>query len=269
MNVNIFRFLKLSAITLFCLFIPCGCGGKKSPEQGEKSHAEHAEEGHEHGSEGSGAQFKEGKGILLAEETRKALGLQVQEVQEQSIAPTIRVTAQIYRAASEPSRRHREQTGFAYATAIVAPEPARRLKPGQNVTFLSPIDKSSRQGEVWKLDQTQLPVLGKTEVLLRVPDSNKSLEVGMFLEASISLNDSSQKVVAIPRSAVLQTSEGIFAFVQNGEHLLRTAVKLGIENEGQVEVTDGLLEGDVVATSAVEPLYLIELRATKGGGHSH
>jgi hypothetical protein len=30
-----------------------------------------------------------------------------------------------------------------------------------------------------------------------------------------------------------------------------------------------LLEGDTVVTRPVQTLYLIELRATKGGGHSH
>ena len=36
-----------------------------------------------------------------------------------------------------------------------------------------------------------------------------------------------------------------------------------------VEITDGLLAGDQVVTKPVETLWLIELRATKGGGHSH
>ena len=57
--------------------------------------------------------------------------------------------------------------------------------------------------------------------------------------------------------------------VQNGDHLLRTPVTTGVENAEHVEITDGIYVGDVVATHPVETLYLIELRATKGGGHSH
>jgi len=36
-----------------------------------------------------------------------------------------------------------------------------------------------------------------------------------------------------------------------------------------VEIVDGLLAGDAVVTKPVQTLWLIELRATKGGGHSH
>jgi multidrug efflux pump subunit AcrA (membrane-fusion protein) len=55
----------------------------------------------------------------------------------------------------------------------------------------------------------------------------------------------------------------------NGEAYQRTAVKTGAEADGLVEITDGLLEGDSVVTKPVESLYLVELRAVKGGGHSH
>jgi multidrug efflux pump subunit AcrA (membrane-fusion protein) len=44
---------------------------------------------------------------------------------------------------------------------------------------------------------------------------------------------------------------------------------VGSEADGWVEITDGLLAGDQVVTKPVQTLWLIELRATKGGGHSH
>jgi multidrug efflux pump subunit AcrA (membrane-fusion protein) len=75
--------------------------------------------------------------------------------------------------------------------------------------------------------------------------------------------------MVVPKSAVLASAEGNFVYVVNGEAYLRTAVKTGVEAEGLVEVTDGLLAGDVVVTRPVEKLWIIELRATKGGGHSH
>ena len=73
----------------------------------------------------------------------------------------------------------------------------------------------------------------------------------------------------MPRSAVLETAAGKFAFVQNGDYLLRTPVTVGAENAEYAEITGGIYAGDVVAANPVETLYLIELRATKGGGHSH
>jgi hypothetical protein len=46
-------------------------------------------------------------------------------------------------------------------------------------------------------------------------------------------------------------------------------VRTGAESSEYIEITDGLYAGDIVVSNPVEMLYLIELRATKGGGHSH
>ncbi|MBK9991892.1 MAG: hypothetical protein IPP19_14495 [Verrucomicrobia bacterium] len=51
--------------------------------------------------------------------------------------------------------------------------------------------------------------------------------------------------------------------------MLRTAVKPGANDGEYIEILDGLYAGDVIATAAVEQLWLTELRLTKGGGHSH
>jgi len=55
----------------------------------------------------------------------------------------------------------------------------------------------------------------------------------------------------------------------HGDAYLRTAVKTGAEADDQVEITDGPSAGDRVVSTPVQALWLIELRATKGGGHSH
>lgn len=70
---------------------------------------------------------------------------------------------------------------------------------------------------------------------------------------------------ALPRQAVLRTSEGTFVFVLNGKRWLRTPVKVGAESADSAEVTDGVLEGDVVAVAGVHDLWLAELQAIKGG----
>lgn len=71
--------------------------------------------------------------------------------------------------------------------------------------------------------------------------------------------------VRTPRSAVVETSEGKHVFVRNGQRWLRTAVQLGAVSDGFVEVTDGLLEGDVIAVAGGNYLWLAELQAIKGG----
>lgn len=71
--------------------------------------------------------------------------------------------------------------------------------------------------------------------------------------------------VIVPNRALLRTSEGVFVFVQNGQRWLRTPVKVGAESADSAEVTDGVLEGDVVAVAGVHDLWLAELQAIKGG----
>ncbi|MES2309138.1 MAG: hypothetical protein V4507_09805, partial [Verrucomicrobiota bacterium] len=81
--------------------------------------------------------------------------------------------------------------------------------------------------------------------------------------------ETAQKHLNIPRSALLETSQGSFVFVKNGDSWLRTEIKVGHSSKETIEITEGLHEGETIATQPVEALYLIELRSTKGGGHSH
>jgi hypothetical protein len=71
--------------------------------------------------------------------------------------------------------------------------------------------------------------------------------------------------LVVPSSAVLNTAEGTFLFVVNGDHYKRTPVKVGDTFGSLVEITDGIYEGDAVVAEAAQTLWLIELRAVKGG----
>lgn len=60
----------------------------------------------------------------------------------------------------------------------------------------------------------------------------------------------------LPPSAVLRTVRGDFVFVENDGWFLRTPA-------------DHLYEGDRIVVSGVRTLWLAELQAINGGGHSH
>jgi len=224
-----------------------------------------------HGVEAAGAAYRDGKGIELPEETRKSIGLELVEVGEREMWPRQTLTAQVYRSAAEASRTYgREREGNAYATALISKEQADLFRPGQKFTFrCREGEDSTHDGVIWKIDTVQLSSLGKAEALLELPDGDRSLAVGAFIEAKVSIGSAPQKGISVPHSAILETSTGKYAYVQNGGHLLRTEIKTGAGNEEYVEVTEGLYEGDTIVVKPVETLYLIELRATKGGGHSH
>ena len=110
--------------------------------------------------------------------------------------------------------------------------------------------------------------LGDAEVIVSITNAGAKLSPGEFLAAVVSVPQN-ESVTVIPLSALLRCAEGSFVYALNGRAYFRTAVKTGAEAEGFVEITDGLFSGDVVVTQPVEKLWLIELRATRGGGHWH
>lgn len=72
-------------------------------------------------------------------------------------------------------------------------------------------------------------------------------------------------MLVAPKAAVLETTAGASVYVENGEHYKRSPVQLGRAFEEVVELTEGVYEGDRVVTAAAGMLWLIELRAVKGG----
>lgn len=264
-------YLRMAGMLLLVSMLAlAGCGEPHGDGDGhDHGKSGGGEDGH--GMEAAGAVYREGKGIELPEETRKSIGLELVEVGEQEMRPRQTLTAQVYRSAAEASRTYgREREGNAYATALVSKEQAGLFQTGQKFTFrCREGEDSTHDGVIWKIDTAQLAVLGKAEALLELPDGDRSLAVGAFIEASVPVGGTPQKAVAVPPSAILETSTGKYAYVVNGGHLLRTGIKTGAAGGDYVEITEGLYEGDTVAVKPVETLHLIELRATKGGGHCH
>ncbi len=251
------RSLVLSSLLAAIL---AGCGPKAAEHSGEA-------DGHDHGGEAAGATYAEGRGIELIDETSKAIGLELVEAEERKLAPVVPLEAQVYRAAREPSRAGGEQTGFAYAAALLTPALAESLRGGETAALGT--RTAGYDAIVWRIDPASKEAVNSVEAILQIPDPGSTLAVGDFVTGSVREPAAEQTVLTVPRSAVLETASGKFAFVRNGRHLLRTPVTVGAENSEYAEITDGIYAGDVVAANPVETLYLIELRATKGGGHSH
>ena len=228
--------------------------------------AKHEGHGHEEGS----ANFEAGKGILLSKESLESVGVKTAEVEEHDVRPAFSVRAQVFRSADEKSSMGGQyRRGFAYASASLPLSWRETFQGGAKVSVkkgeTSDGDVSAR---VVKMDESLQTATRSIEALLEIPDESTSFPIGTFVAVTFSA-DKARSAIAIPSSALLRASEGNFVYVQNGRHLLRTAVKVGASDGNWIEITDGLLPGDVVAVSAVEPLWTIELRAVKGGGHCH
>lgn len=231
-----------------------GCDPKQEASA-ESAHGEHEEEAP------SGASYKDGKGVLVKDETKSLMGLETAEVTEKTLARSIEFTTQVYRAAGH---------GVPVPWLATGTLPASRLtgaRVGQEVTLRAD-DGTTFNGRLQKLYASSGRARDEAEAVVSFTGPSPEAQPALFLQATLTLPGTG-KSLTVPRSAVLRTAEGSFVYAVNGEAYQRTAVKTGAEADGLVEITDGLLEGDSVVTRPVESLYLVELRATKGGGHSH
>ncbi|MDB6019448.1 MAG: hypothetical protein JWR19_3937 [Pedosphaera sp.] len=206
-----------------------------------------------------GITYKEGKGLRIANETRRIIGLELVEASEQNLAAVISTTVQIYRQ-GEPNAPVGCLTGF------VTEEEGRELKEGQAVMLERATSAGEKvKGTLVRLNSSTQSLLHQTEVLIQIPDPEGRYRIGTSFQATFTAAQS-QQVTAIPRPAVLKTSEGTFAYVVNGTYFFRTPIKTGAESIDAVEVKEGLYAGDQIVKKPVMTLWVAELQATKGGG---
>lgn len=256
--------LAMLAATL----LTTGCGQPpKNGAQDERAETHEEGDAHEHDQESpSGASFKAGKGVMLTDETRNSLGVEVVDVVERKLAAEVRFTAQIF------GERHHHLPNLAdhsgcdvHGSGFVADEIAATTRKGDPVQILVGTN-APLSGTV--LGVQKAIALGESELIVGISNAISILHPGEFVPASI-VHPQEDAVAAVPQAALLRTSEGTFVYAVNGSAYFRTAVRTAAESDGWVAISDGLLAGDQVVVKPVKTLWLIELRATKGGGHSH
>jgi Cu(I)/Ag(I) efflux system membrane fusion protein len=124
------------------------------------------------------------------------------------------------------------------------------------VSFLSPEYRSNSQITV-----------------MRASIDNKHSKFKPGQQVQVYLTHSSKEAISIPADAVIRDGKGTHVYRMAGNNTFRPVmVKTGIENFDQVEITEGLDEGDTVAVSGAYLLYS-ELISKKGtdpmAGHNH
>ena len=268
--MKLWRTITVLVLSACVALVGSGCGKKHNEDDGHghgKEEAHGKEDGHGHGEESpSGAAFKAGKGVTLTDETRKILGVEVVDVTERKLPRQLRFSVQVFGEKHHHTFNQQDHTGCdVHGAGLVPSDAAAAVKPEQPVQLLKGTN-TVLAGVVVAVQKAL--ALGESEIVVGVSNASATLKSGEFVSATISL-PRDQAVTVVPRSAVLRTSEGTFVYAVNGNAYLRTPVKTGADAEGWIEITDGLLAGDQVVTKPVETLWLIELRATKGGGHSH
>ncbi len=256
-------FHLLSVITVSLILVGCNRSEDKTSDVD-------AHEDHDHTAVET--QFIEGKGVQLSKLGRVSVGLETAEVEESTQSSSKALTLQVFRHAGESgtsSGQYRQ--GYAYASVILPANQVSALKPGQPFTVSQ--DGEEFEASVLEIDRQLEPVTGEAEIIVEILDSENRLNIGSFAKGNLKRSgQSSEDLVSIPKEAVLKTARGEFAYVVNSEFFYRAPIKVKGETQDQVLISDGLFEGDIVASRGVQQLYLIELQTTNGGqgcAHGH
>jgi hypothetical protein len=199
-----------------------------------------------------GPQYSSKNGLLLPDETKRSLGVKIDDVTERKVPMDVDFQLRVYKMGNQQS----------LATGDLCPEQAKQLSVGQSVELRTSTG-GKRSGKIAAV-QADLPKSADlAEVLVEIPGAPE-LGMGEFLQATAALSRD-QTTVAIPRSALLHLVNGYSVYTVNGEHFLRTRVEIGAANDEWVEIKDGLYTGDKVVVDPVMPLWLTELAAVNGG----
>jgi len=103
-----------------------------------------------------------------------------------------------------------------------------------------------------------------------VPNPDGILRVGMFADLLVETSRR-QKVLAVPKEAVVDEGGEIVVYVQRGgETFERRRVEVGIRDANAVEIRNGLAAGDRVATKGAYSVRLSTMSsAIPAHGHAH
>lgn len=198
-------------------------------------------------------EFSAKSGLFLPDKTRESLDLKLVEVLDQKIVAVIPLSLCVYRT----------NANSILTSTTITPEQSPLFPTGEKVEARLRGNKTVA-GKVQRVSAELQSITGSMELIVAFDIAPDGIAVGDFIQATTRL-DSGKNVVTIPRRALLENSEGQFAYTASGEHFIRTAVKTGISNDEFVEITDGLYAGDQVVAQPVMSLWLTELASVKGG----
>lgn len=135
-----------------------------------------------------------------------------------------------------------------------------RLGQGANVTF------EAYPGEVFTGTVTYVYPTVSVEartgrIRIELPNPGLRLKPGMYAKIALEVGQDGRSALMIPRSAVHVTGERSLVFVRSEGLLQPREVTTGLIAGDEVEVLAGLVEGDIVVTSAN---FLIDAEANMG-----
>ncbi|MBK6837612.1 MAG: efflux RND transporter periplasmic adaptor subunit [Bacteroidetes bacterium] len=123
------------------------------------------------------------------------------------------------------------------------------LKTGTEANFTFPsVSGKTISGKVIFIDpQVQSP---ERFILARFQINNPSEQIKPGMLANITLQTEVKKSLVLPLEAIIQDSKGANVWLLNKEGVFENKmVAIGIQNSRQIEIVDGLREGDIVVVT--------------------
>ena len=141
-----------------------------------------------------------------------------------------------------------------YAEVYFPSKDLNRIKIGQplRVTHYS-LSKDTLWGEVTQVAPTLNPDTRSFEAVILVDNEKHLLRPGMFVKVE-TIVDKKDSVIVIPKDIILSKRRGKTVFVVDKGAAFERVIRSGLENSEQVEVLEGLNEGDRLVTKGFETL---------------
>ena len=122
----------------------------------------------------------------------------------------------------------------------------RRIDPGQPVAIvIDALQGITFEASVARVSPIVDPATGTFKITIEVTDETRRLKPGMFGRISI-VYDSRKMALQIPRSAVIEESGETTVFVVADDVAEKRTIQTGYSDAGNIEVLDGLADGDEV-----------------------
>jgi membrane fusion protein, heavy metal efflux system len=153
-----------------------------------------------------------------------------------------------------------------WVTANVYEKDIDRIQEGQAVVVRVNGLNGRFSGVVDRISPTVEDEKRVVEVWAKLENIREVLKPGMFANVEIATSRSSEPVLAIPESALVEATGHQLVYVQNGQSFEPVEVTLGEKFGDAVQVKNGLFEGDRIVTQGGMLLYAQSLRS---GGQKH
>jgi RND family efflux transporter MFP subunit len=136
-----------------------------------------------------------------------------------------------------------------YADVFLSEREARRVHPGQKASIRLGADESTQcVGRVLRLSPVVDKSSGTVKITVELTPEAEGFMPGGFVRVAIQ-TDIRPNAIVVPRRAVIERDGEAFVFLAKDGVAKRVAVSLGYEEDGNIEILQGISRGDQVVVA--------------------